>query len=333
MSLVRRYVHEAGGKIALATLLGHETRFKVTLPARELAGRRPGRLGSSRLISGSRQASSRERREFHQHRARRHPFAPRRRQRASPSPSYGAVRVCSIFMASTVTSGAPRATLLTGGHVNRDHGARQRSEQRALLRAGADLQGVVGSHQVEHGVAAAAKQMQILIGLEDANMLTSVRRLPRPAMPRRAPTMPQRILLPCRPAPDRVRRRRHSMVTAATPRTPRCSRGAAPSRQPRLSAHSASPSVRRVAHHSRRQYGVDVAGRRLAEATAASGATPRKFVATPPRRNSSSASTLVSSARLVVTPTISSSFSARRRRSTASPRDSPQAMTLPSIGS
>ncbi len=32
MSLVRRYVHEAGGKIALATLLGHETRFKVTLP-------------------------------------------------------------------------------------------------------------------------------------------------------------------------------------------------------------------------------------------------------------------------------------------------------------
>jgi chemotaxis protein histidine kinase CheA len=33
MSLVRRYVQEAGGKIALATLLGHETRFKVMLPA------------------------------------------------------------------------------------------------------------------------------------------------------------------------------------------------------------------------------------------------------------------------------------------------------------
>ncbi len=33
MSLVRRYVHEAGGRIALATLLGHETRFKLTLPA------------------------------------------------------------------------------------------------------------------------------------------------------------------------------------------------------------------------------------------------------------------------------------------------------------
>ncbi len=32
MSLVRRYVHEADGKIALASLLGHETRFKVTLP-------------------------------------------------------------------------------------------------------------------------------------------------------------------------------------------------------------------------------------------------------------------------------------------------------------
>jgi two-component system chemotaxis sensor kinase CheA len=33
MSLVKRYVHEAGGRIALATLLGHETRFKLTLPA------------------------------------------------------------------------------------------------------------------------------------------------------------------------------------------------------------------------------------------------------------------------------------------------------------
>jgi two-component system chemotaxis sensor kinase CheA len=32
MSLVRRYIHEAGGKIALASLLGHETRFKVSLP-------------------------------------------------------------------------------------------------------------------------------------------------------------------------------------------------------------------------------------------------------------------------------------------------------------
>src|SRR5271156_3709992 len=32
LALVRRYVHEAGGKVALASLLGHETRFKVTLP-------------------------------------------------------------------------------------------------------------------------------------------------------------------------------------------------------------------------------------------------------------------------------------------------------------
>jgi two-component system, chemotaxis family, sensor kinase CheA len=37
MSLVRRYVHEAGGRIALASLLGHETRFKVTLPTLEVA--------------------------------------------------------------------------------------------------------------------------------------------------------------------------------------------------------------------------------------------------------------------------------------------------------
>ena len=33
MSLVRRYVDESGGRIALASLLGHETRFKITLPA------------------------------------------------------------------------------------------------------------------------------------------------------------------------------------------------------------------------------------------------------------------------------------------------------------
>ena len=33
MSLVRRYVHEAGGNISLATRLGQETRFKMTLPA------------------------------------------------------------------------------------------------------------------------------------------------------------------------------------------------------------------------------------------------------------------------------------------------------------
>jgi signal transduction histidine kinase len=33
MSLVRRYVHESGGKIAVASQLGHETRFKLSLPA------------------------------------------------------------------------------------------------------------------------------------------------------------------------------------------------------------------------------------------------------------------------------------------------------------
>ena len=33
MSLVRRHIQESGGKIALASLPGHETRFKITLPA------------------------------------------------------------------------------------------------------------------------------------------------------------------------------------------------------------------------------------------------------------------------------------------------------------
>jgi two-component system, chemotaxis family, sensor kinase CheA len=37
MSLVRRYVHEAGGRIALASLLGHETRFKVSFPPLQAA--------------------------------------------------------------------------------------------------------------------------------------------------------------------------------------------------------------------------------------------------------------------------------------------------------
>jgi chemotaxis protein histidine kinase CheA len=32
MSLVRRHVYDAGGKIGLASLPGHETRFKITLP-------------------------------------------------------------------------------------------------------------------------------------------------------------------------------------------------------------------------------------------------------------------------------------------------------------
>jgi chemotaxis protein histidine kinase CheA len=32
LSFVRRYVHDAGGKIALASLLGHETRYRVSLP-------------------------------------------------------------------------------------------------------------------------------------------------------------------------------------------------------------------------------------------------------------------------------------------------------------
>jgi chemotaxis protein histidine kinase CheA len=33
LAVVRRYVHQAGGKIALASLLGHETRFKISMPA------------------------------------------------------------------------------------------------------------------------------------------------------------------------------------------------------------------------------------------------------------------------------------------------------------
>jgi hypothetical protein len=41
MSLVRRYVHDAGGKIALASLPGFETRFKITLPPLASTGTPP----------------------------------------------------------------------------------------------------------------------------------------------------------------------------------------------------------------------------------------------------------------------------------------------------
>jgi hypothetical protein len=41
MSLVRRYVHDAGGKIALASLPGFETRFKITLPPLPAVGMPP----------------------------------------------------------------------------------------------------------------------------------------------------------------------------------------------------------------------------------------------------------------------------------------------------
>jgi hypothetical protein len=50
MSLVRRYVHDAGGKIALASLPGHETRFKVTLPSL-MAGDGPGAADSAPSLS------------------------------------------------------------------------------------------------------------------------------------------------------------------------------------------------------------------------------------------------------------------------------------------
>ena len=38
LSFVRRYVHDAGGKVSLASDLGRETRFKVTLPAVDRSG-------------------------------------------------------------------------------------------------------------------------------------------------------------------------------------------------------------------------------------------------------------------------------------------------------
>jgi two-component system chemotaxis sensor kinase CheA len=46
MSLVRRYVHGAGGKIALASIVGRETRFRVTLPALDQAGRLAAAIGA-----------------------------------------------------------------------------------------------------------------------------------------------------------------------------------------------------------------------------------------------------------------------------------------------
>ena len=85
MSLVRRYVHEAGGKIALASLLGHETRFKISLPP--LADAAAG--GGAKRRHGS--DLSLERRQLDQHRSLGDPLRQTERQsldrsrRAAPS--------------------------------------------------------------------------------------------------------------------------------------------------------------------------------------------------------------------------------------------------------
>ena len=54
MSLVRRYIHEAGGKIALASLPGHETRFKIVLPALPDADEEPRAQELSLIASSAR---------------------------------------------------------------------------------------------------------------------------------------------------------------------------------------------------------------------------------------------------------------------------------------
>jgi two-component system chemotaxis sensor kinase CheA len=51
MSLVRRYVHEGGGKIALASMPGQETRFKVTLPPLEVAANAPTTAPASAQVA------------------------------------------------------------------------------------------------------------------------------------------------------------------------------------------------------------------------------------------------------------------------------------------
>ena len=48
MSLVRRYVHEAGGKIALASLLGHETAFQGHAARRSPRARAGGASAAAR---------------------------------------------------------------------------------------------------------------------------------------------------------------------------------------------------------------------------------------------------------------------------------------------
>ena len=116
MSLVRRYVHEAGGKIALASLLGHETRFKVSSAA---APSKTRPLRSPEQVRPARRRPPRGRRHVVSHLA------------TTPGVRRGQ-RVFHLHRFH-VTSGAPARHALARRHVHRHHGAGQRREQRALL--------------------------------------------------------------------------------------------------------------------------------------------------------------------------------------------------------
>ena len=114
-------------------LLGHETRFKVTLPA----------VPEARRASGLR-AGSLERREFHEYRARGYPLR-RPKDHACHRPIVG--RGQSVFHFHGLDRHERRTAqyLLPRRHVHGDHRARKRRQQRSLLRAGADFQGILGA--------------------------------------------------------------------------------------------------------------------------------------------------------------------------------------------
>jgi hypothetical protein len=53
MSLVRRYVHESGGKIALASLPGRDTRFKIILPPLQVEAGSPEAGAAGTAVAAS----------------------------------------------------------------------------------------------------------------------------------------------------------------------------------------------------------------------------------------------------------------------------------------
>ena len=289
LSLVRRYVHEAGGKIALASLIGHETRFKFTLPA--LADAAPvasSLLDAPRLSTASVRLGARL--QLDQHRSGGDPSANANGSR-STTPACGAVTVCSIFIASSVIRGAPRLTGLADGDVHRDHRSGQRRHQRSRLRFGGALQCILGARPRRARRGRRAKQVAAVPRGPTIDAARCGRRARLRAIELGTRDQPQRVLRP--PTlpryPDRASfvSIRTSVVAEAPVRHGRRSESPARGIRPERTA----PGSAVDAPQGRDQ---QVLGRaaRARRTRARRGAGRENRCATAPRRNSTSASTL-----------------------------------------
>ena len=152
-------------------LLGHETRFKVTLAA--VAGRSAGaRARASGLSSIGPQRGL----ELRPAPSPPRPDPPARTAAARTVPAYGAVTVCSIFMASMVMQRRAALTLCADAHMHGDHRAGERRHQRARVRLDGGLQRVLGAGRAQDHVAAGAEELERRPRIDDVGALRACRR-------------------------------------------------------------------------------------------------------------------------------------------------------------